>query len=239
MSSGTCALTGLVVDGSNIYSFALTGCLPDSLVSGTLMAKPLGGGSATKMSQFSIPYPFPPRRLIAVDASNLYAADFDGQYIFRYPKGTTTGSLMTTNALRGAPVGVVAGDGNVYWDDNGAAVWKQAATGGSITQLASGGGSGFLALDATHVYFAGGGALARVSTTGSTPQTLVPTGVAGPLAIDDTHVVYTTSTAVMMVGKTGGTPVTIAADQGAVADVAVDSSGVYWLTSSAVKKRVF
>jgi hypothetical protein len=98
-----------------------------------------------------------------------------------------------------------------------------------ITHVAT--ASGQIALDSGQLYLSGGtsnASLYRVRSDGGNPYLLAGMPIDSGVAVDATDVYFCTVGAVKKAPKAGGAATTIATFSGAVSDIAVDATDVFW-----------
>ncbi|MGH7439380.1 MAG: hypothetical protein ACRENE_27140 [Polyangiaceae bacterium] len=213
-----------------------------------------GGGALTLASGQASP------EAIAVDSTNVYwtnlgslsgGTERTGGAVMKVPIG---GGTPTTLAGVLAPANLAVDATDVYFATYGlngtdCTVARVPTTGGNPVILASGiaGGSGFVALDSTSVYWshdacdASGtscnGAVMRTPKGGGVSTTMA-SGQIRPqgIAVDGTSVYWVNfgvngnDGTVMKMPIGGGTPQTLASGQAAPSVIQVDSTSVYWTT---------
>lgn len=232
-SFGATCVTGLALDATSIYGIARDSCT--GLGIGSLMKAPLSGGAAVKINTSSLGPSIPPQswRCLAVDATNVYYANYDTNELFRVPVVGGPATRMWQGTAW--PQGVAVQGANIFWSTP-TGIFTMPIAGGSSSTIAPAADGKFLAVDASYVYYVHAGALMKTLISGSTPITLVASGAAGSLALDANNIYYLGTSTVMMVPKLGGAPRTLASDQSSLRDIAVDAKNVYWTTSTAVMK---
>lgn len=154
--------------------------------------------------------------------------------------GSATKTLVP--AQKGGLHLAIDGD-TLYWSTGGSegVVSKVATKGGSPTEIASGQKDvwGLAAADG-EVFWSGRfeGTVKKVGKDGGA-ATVIGSGL-GPIsaiALDDGFVYVAKETAIVKIARSGeGKPQTVAATKGKPNKIAVDKSGVYWTTDTAVYK---
>lgn len=233
---GDCGVMGLYLDATNIYGITRAGNC-QGLAAGTLRRAPLPGGSATTVSS-SLGATFPTQawRCMTGDATNLYYTNYEPQNVYRVPKAGGSATALASN-LPGAPKGITVQGSSLYWAATFGTlgVMQMATSGGTITRLTTSVTGAFIAADATHVYYVNSGSLMKLPAAGGSAVTLA-TNATGPLVLDTNNVFFASSSSVMMIAKTGGTATTLAPSTFAPVDIAVDATGVYWISGSVLMK---
>jgi hypothetical protein len=168
-----------------------------------------------------------------------------------------SGSESTLASGLAGPYGIAVDDANVYLT-SGTTVMSVAKCGGSPpVVLASGPQAGYVAVDATSVYWTawqgwcGPSSIMSVPKGGGTAVKLASgTGQSGAIAVDDTSVYWTDSAhgTVMRTPKTGGASVVLGSGQGVpgadgtdgnpgvAIPLAIDGTNVYWADYKGVLK---
>jgi hypothetical protein len=191
---------------------------------------------------------------IALDSQNVYWTDYDygngDGAVMRAPVGGGPAAMLATG---GSPFSLAIDGTNVYWADGNGYLWKMPKTGGPRTALASALAVDayvpYIALDsdptvgstATNVYWSQpgsgvleDGAVMSVPVMGGTPTTVASGTSPGTIYADSAGVYWSdgllgTINVVRLPLGTGG-PAVLAANQGWVMAIAVDSTSVYWTT---------
>jgi hypothetical protein len=86
-----------------------------------------------------------------VDATSVYWTEWNGGTVKKVDLAGLTSPVTLATGFT-TPAAVVVNASAVYFID-GSGIYKVGLDGGTITTLVSGSGGGYLALDATHVYW--------------------------------------------------------------------------------------
>ena len=233
----------LTVDATNVYWTDAFGCStgdPGDVAegSGTVMKMALDGGTPTTLVPWG---PFAPQG-IAVDATSVYWADFQGPAaVLTVPVGGGTPTSLAPFPQvwgLGTACDAVAVDAtSLYW-----------VTGSAVSSLPLDGGTPItlwqgqpvidaFALDAENVYWGtSDGAVMMVPKSGGTASTLASgLGAIWSMAVDSKNVYWGTGEGLMRMPVGGGTPTMLAS--GLPVAIALDATSVYWAGSGPLCQR--
>jgi hypothetical protein len=170
---------------------------------------------------------------IAVDATNVYWADFNGGTIMQAPlDGSSPALVLATGQAQ--PLGVAVDGAYVYWANFiDAHVRKVPIGGGDVVDIASGiAGASYVAVNADAVFWTGygDGGIYSAPLDGGPPAAIV-TGQtkANDIVLDSTRVYWTTEGSTVMASAFDGTNVTtLASGITFPYGIAVNGSRVFW-----------
>jgi hypothetical protein len=223
---GLDGVTGIVVDGTNIYYavWPATG--------GAIYSVPLGGGSPSQLAKASGP------ALMATDGTNIYWAEAGGEDVMSVPISGGTPTTVAQSQTSSAYYGVAVQDGVLYWTS---------PSEGNVYEklLASTSPNGFAIASSqagcTGVTFTPGALFFSV-TTGVEKMTLpdeTPRSIfsdskrAYGVATDGVNVYWADQTAgtVSRVPVSGGATTVVVSGESRPTGVALDSTYVYWTSN--------
>ena len=230
LKKGLKATSALAADGFNVY------WVEDAEGSVTRLSKK---GGAMMMFYSSPSGGFDKPSSLVVDESNVYWT----QHVKSAAAGgAPLGSVMMASKDGGSPTALaqnirdelksLALDAkNVYWLA-GASVMRAAKAGGGASILAKLDAPTSVASDGKNVYWtsASGSVMRMFPNPGSKPETIAkdqdkPDNV----LVDDASIFWTAGSKVMSMTKTTPTMKTLATSDGAIVDVAMDATHVYWV----------
>ncbi len=235
---GAVAPSVLAVDTTHVY-------WTDGMLEESVVSIPVAGGTAATLFSGSVV------EGLAVSTGSVYFWSGAGPVNLvsvPLPMGTSSNLLMSAT-----PGPLVASGNSIYWSDATGDVVTVGADGGTVSTLAMGSASAFvagnMASDGARVYWVeqdtstGTASLLSLATTGGQPSTLATSFRISSVATDGSNVYYTENSNadtgdVAKVGTTGGTPTTLYAGAAGFTGVVVDAMSVYWVNtlSSTVEK---
>jgi hypothetical protein len=220
--SSSVGTTSLALDSTDAY-------WPGS---GSVGFVPLTGGT---LGSQSMPVGDDASEVVS-DGTNVYVSHATG--IVSFPSGGGS----TTPVVTGEPTphGLTVFSGALYWANDDDEVRTANTDGTGLTTLATMTSAiGAVTSDGVNVYFTlSGSEVLAVPVTGSSPAMLLASGLVGVgrIATYDKNVYYIDATSISTVPTGGGAVSMIASTSGDATDLAVDSSGVYWTSSTELMK---
>jgi hypothetical protein len=180
---------------------------------------------------------------IVVDANNVYWTTNDGMitsnadgYVLKVPACGGTPTVLASGW--GGSFGLAADSANVYWAAY-AGLLKVPVGGGTPVTLSAGplSASAAIALSGANVYWAGGGICGPTGCLLEMPKsggaaTVLATVEPLSIATDPTSLYWVTGDSVMRLPLLGGSPTVLASGQTIWSGMALDSSSVYWVSTT-------
>jgi hypothetical protein len=207
--------SSLAVDSTNIY-------WPDGAAID--MAEISGNTSTTSQA---LPYA---ANEVTTDGSFVYVADATG--IRRFASG---GGLVASIISDSSPHSLVTTTGLIFWANDTNQLQRANVDGSSQSTLATLSSTiGHVVTDGVNVYFTWGGYVLFVPVQASAVPLALASGIVGlgDIATDGAYVYWVEGTGISKVPVTGGAATKLHTQNG-IAQILVDSSAVYWTSSSA------
>ncbi|HEX8794469.1 MAG TPA: hypothetical protein VF765_26170 [Polyangiaceae bacterium] len=230
--------SGLIV-ANGLLAFALgCGSRADLAPSGGSSSAPVGGSVAPSCAGNGTPLVLATdsSRVIglAVDASNVYWLDAEGNVMRVSKCGGPATTLANAGAARSDSLGAFTTDAtSAYWVAGANALFAVPLSGGTPVTLAPNMDTLGLTVKGAELYSVSHSFVVHLSVHGGTPSELAASSTYAPglPAADDANV-YWVGEGVFSAPRAGGTTTTLATARDVATGLAIDDANVYWCDSS-------
>lgn len=171
---------------------------------------------------------------IAVDATNVYWLDAEGNVMKVSKCGGTATTLANAGSARGGSVGAFTTDAtSAYWVAGANELFAAPLSGGTPVTLAPNMDTLGLTVKGANLYSVSHSFVVTLSVHGGTPSKLAESATYAPglPAADDANV-YWVGEGIFTAPRTGGTSTTLATARDVATGLALDDANVYWCDSS-------
>ena len=175
---------------------------------------------------------------MAVDATNVYWADYGIRQVFKMPKdGSGQPGALTATFNIGTSELVVDGPNLYYGAGSVTPISGDGLT--MVTTFQGGGQLGYTAFDGTYVYYQAQigqkvGVARTLKTMAGAPEQIYPGAGNGPLAVDATYLYVADDTGIYRFPKAGGAGVLVSSEVNRVVDMVLVKNVLYWVNQGTV-----